>query len=32
MFGDLARRKVIEGRGQALRVRDLAALRRIARE
>jgi CRP/FNR family cyclic AMP-dependent transcriptional regulator len=31
MFGDLTRRKVIEGRGEALRVRDLAALRRIAR-
>jgi CRP/FNR family transcriptional regulator len=32
MFGDLTRRKVIAGRGEALRVRDLAALRRIARE
>lgn len=32
MFGDLTRRKVIEGRGEALRIRDLAALRRIARE
>jgi CRP/FNR family cyclic AMP-dependent transcriptional regulator len=31
MFSDLTRRKVIEGRGEALRVRDLAALRRIAR-
>lgn len=31
MFSDLTRRKVIEGRGGALRVRDLAALRRIAR-
>jgi CRP/FNR family transcriptional regulator len=30
MFSDLKRRKVIEGRGEALRVRDLAALRRIA--
>lgn len=30
MFGDLTRRKVIEGRGEALRIRDLAALRRIA--
>lgn len=31
MFSDLTRRKVIEGRGEGLRVRDLAALRRIAR-
>ncbi len=31
VFSDLTRRKVIEGRGEALRVRDLAALRRIAR-
>lgn len=31
MFGDLTRRKVIAGRGEALRVCDLAALRRIAR-
>jgi len=30
-FSDLTRRRVIEGRGEALRVRDLAALRRIAR-
>lgn len=32
MFSDLTRRKVIEGRGEALRVRDLAALRRLARK
>lgn len=31
MFSDLTRRKVIEGRGEALRVRDVVALRRIAR-
>jgi CRP/FNR family transcriptional regulator len=31
MFSDLTRRKVIEGRGEALRVCDLAGLRRIAR-
>ena len=31
MFSDLTRRKIIEGRGEALRVRDLAALRRIAK-
>ena len=30
-FTELTRLKVIEGRGEALRVRDLAALRRIAR-
>jgi len=32
IFSDLTRRKVIEGRGEALRVCDLAALRHLARE